>query len=82
MLRLGSQDFWDSLKPHCLSMGAQGFFPFEGKAERVLFSLASCSRPRRYTKSSGDGLSPMSLMQWLRAPASFMEVSGFGSSLT
>lgn len=81
MLRLGSQDFWDSLKPHCLSTGAQGFFPFEGKAERVLFSLASCSRPRRYTKSSGHGLSPTSLMQWLRAPASFMEVSGFGSSL-
>lgn len=32
-------------------------------------------------KSSGDGLSPTSLMQWLRTPASFMEVSGFASSL-
>ena len=39
------------------------------------------NRPRKYTKSSGDGLSPTSLMQWLRAPASFMGVSGFGSSL-
>ena len=39
------------------------------------------NRPRKYTKSSGDGLSPTSLMQWLRVPASFMGVSGFGSSL-
>lgn len=32
-------------------------------------------------KSSGAGLSRMCLMQWLRAPVSYMEVSGSDSEL-
>ena len=36
------------------------------------------NRPRKYTKSSGDGLSPTSLMQWLRVPTSLMGVLGRG----
>lgn len=38
------------------------------------------NRPRKYMKSSENGLSPMPVMQWFRAPTSFKEVLWLGQS--
>ena len=60
-------------------------FSNKPRSARLLWPMSLCgplvqarmqqpNRPRKCRKSSGDSIRPMSLMQWLRAPTSFMKV--------